>query len=65
MKIVICDEHHVFADALEALLMTAGHDVAGSARELSYAAEIARSAGADACITDLQAPRAAGMASGR
>jgi len=57
MRIVICDGHRVFADALESLLRSAGHDVIGSALSLEEATEILRRERADACVVDLRPPR--------
>ena len=57
MKIVICDGHRVFADALESLLQGVGHEVAGSALTLEEAAEILAREPADACVVDLRPPR--------
>jgi two-component system nitrate/nitrite response regulator NarL len=57
MRIVICDGHRVFADALESLLRSAGHDVVGSALGLEEATEILRHERADACVVDLRPPR--------
>jgi DNA-binding NarL/FixJ family response regulator len=37
MRIVICDAHRVFADALESMLAAAGHHVVGSAVDLDEA----------------------------
>jgi two-component system, NarL family, nitrate/nitrite response regulator NarL len=57
MKIVICDGHRVFADALESLLRSAGHDVVGSAVSLAEATELARRERADVCVVELRPPR--------
>jgi len=57
MKIVICDSHRVFADALASLLHGAGHDVVGSVISLEEAAEICRPAQVDACVVDLRPTR--------
>jgi two-component system, NarL family, nitrate/nitrite response regulator NarL len=57
MRIVICDGHRVFADALESLLRSAGHHVAGSATALEEAAGLARRQRADACVVDPRPPR--------
>jgi DNA-binding NarL/FixJ family response regulator len=57
MRIVICDGHRVFADALESLLRSAGHDVVGSAISLDEATEVLRRERADACVVDLRPPR--------
>lgn len=56
MKILICDAHRVFADALESLLQAAGHQVAGTVLNLDQAAEILASEPVDACIVDLRPP---------
>ncbi len=57
MKIVICDGHRVFADALASLLHGAGHEVVGSVTSLEDTAEICRRAQADACVVDLRPAR--------
>jgi two-component system nitrate/nitrite response regulator NarL len=57
MRIVICDAHRVFADALASLLQGAGHHVAGSALSLEEAAEIFAREPVDACVVDLRPPR--------
>jgi two-component system, NarL family, nitrate/nitrite response regulator NarL len=57
MRIVICDGHRVFADALASLLGSAGHQVAGSAVDLDEAAKMLGSEPADACVLDLRVPR--------
>jgi DNA-binding NarL/FixJ family response regulator len=57
MRIVICDGHRVFADALASLLGNAGHQVAGSAVDLDEAVAMLGSQPADACVLDLRLPR--------
>jgi len=57
MRIVICDGHRVFADALESLLRSAGHDVVGTTLTLDSATEILHRERADACVVDLRPPR--------
>jgi two-component system nitrate/nitrite response regulator NarL len=57
MRIVICDGHRVFADALASLLANAGHQVAGSAVDLDEAVAMLGSQPADACVLDLRVPR--------
>lgn len=60
MRIVICDGHRVFADALTSLLRSAGHEVAGTALDLDEAVGmlVAGHGGpAEACIIDLRPPR--------
>ena len=56
MRIVICDAHRVFADALASLLRAAGHDIAGSVLDLDEAAQLLGSEPIDACVIDLRAP---------
>jgi two-component system nitrate/nitrite response regulator NarL len=57
MKIVICDGHRVFSDALASLLRGVGHEVVGSVVSLEEAAEICGRAQADACVVDLRPTR--------
>jgi DNA-binding NarL/FixJ family response regulator len=53
MRIVICDAHRVFAEALASLLRKAGHDIVGCAAELGQAVRSAEQQHADACLLDL------------
>lgn len=60
MRIVICDGHRVFADALASLLRSAGHEVAGTALDLGEAVRMlaaGHSEPAEACIIELRQPR--------
>ena len=57
MKIVICDGHRVFADALASLLHGAGHEVVCSVVSLEEAAETCARVQVDACIVDLRPTR--------
>lgn len=57
MRIVICDGHRVFADALASLLGTAGHEIAGTALDLDEAVAMLGGEPADACVLDLRVPR--------
>jgi two-component system, NarL family, nitrate/nitrite response regulator NarL len=59
MRVVICDGHRVFADALASLLRSAGHHVAGTALDLDEAVGMlgAGQDAADACVIDLRLPR--------
>jgi two-component system, NarL family, nitrate/nitrite response regulator NarL len=57
MKIVICDGHRVFADALASLLHGAGHEVVGSVTSLEEAAAICGRVQVDACVVDLRPAR--------
>ncbi len=54
MRIVICDAHRVFADALTALLLAAGHRVVGSTLDLVGLAGILQREPADVCAADLR-----------
>ena len=57
MRIVICDGHRVFADALASLLRSAGHHVVGTALDLEEAVAMLGAEPADAWIIDLRLPR--------
>lgn len=57
MKIVICDGHRVFADALGSLLHGAGHEVLCSVVSLEEAAETCERVHVDACVVDLRPTR--------
>ena len=54
MRIVICDAHRVFADALTTLLRAADHRVVGSAVDLAGLAVILQRELADVCVADLR-----------
>jgi len=54
VRIVICDAHRVFADALATLLRGADHRVVGSALDLGGVARILHRELADVCVTDLR-----------
>jgi two-component system, NarL family, nitrate/nitrite response regulator NarL len=56
MRVVICDVHRVFADALASLLRAEGHDIAGSVVDPGEAAVVLGRAPADACVIDLRRP---------
>jgi two-component system nitrate/nitrite response regulator NarL len=53
IRVVICDAHRVFAEALASLLQAAGHDIVGCAAEPGEAARVAGRQQADACLLDL------------
>jgi two-component system, NarL family, nitrate/nitrite response regulator NarL len=54
MRIVICDAHRVFADALTALLRTVDHRVVGSALDLCGLAVILQRELVDVCVAELR-----------
>jgi DNA-binding NarL/FixJ family response regulator len=56
MKVVICDDHAVFADSLAMVLGESGHDVVGVVYSPDAALRLLRSAPADVCLIDLQFP---------
>lgn len=56
MRIVICDAHRVFADALASLLRAAGHEIAGSVLDLDQATDLLSREPIEACVIDLRAP---------
>ena len=60
MRVIICDAHRVFADALASLLRARGHQVVGSALDLGEMARMLAGAApgepVDACVIDLPRP---------
>jgi two-component system nitrate/nitrite response regulator NarL len=58
MRIVIADEHPVFAEAVTSLLKMAGHEIIACATELGAAAKIIERELVDACLVDLGQPGA-------
>jgi len=52
LRIVIADAHRVFADALESLLRTSGHDVFSCVAGLAAAVDVIVREQADACLLD-------------
>ncbi|MFB9836221.1 response regulator transcription factor [Actinoallomurus acaciae] len=56
MRVVICDDHAVFADSLALVLAEAGHDVVGVVYSPEEALRLLSSAPADVCLIDLQFP---------
>jgi two-component system, NarL family, nitrate/nitrite response regulator NarL len=56
MRIVICDAHRVFAEALASLLRSAGHDIVGCTVGMAEAAGLVAREQVDACIIDLGVP---------
>ena len=56
MKVVICDDHAVFADSLAMVLGESGHDVVGVVYSPQAAAHLLSLAAADICLIDLQFP---------
>ncbi|WP_345459579.1 response regulator transcription factor [Actinoallomurus oryzae] len=56
MRVVVCDDHAVFADSLALVLGEAGHDVVGVVYSPEEALRLLSSAVADVCLIDLQFP---------
>jgi len=56
MKVVICDDHAVFADSLAMVLSESGHDVVGVVYSPEAAARLLPTTEADICLIDLQFP---------
>ncbi|GAA0214945.1 LuxR C-terminal-related transcriptional regulator [Actinomadura nitritigenes] len=56
MRVIICDDHAVFADSLSLVLSDAGHVVVGVAYSPEEALPVLRGRQADVCLIDLQFP---------
>jgi two-component system nitrate/nitrite response regulator NarL len=61
VRVMICDDHAVFADSLALVLAEAGHDVVGVVYSPDDASSLLRSAPADVCLIDLQFPRGSAL----
>ncbi|MFI0353914.1 response regulator [Actinomadura sp. 9N407] len=56
MRVIICDDHAVFADSLSLVLADAGHTVAGVAYSPEDVLPLLRVRQADVCLIDLRFP---------
>jgi DNA-binding NarL/FixJ family response regulator len=56
VKVLICDDHAVFADSLAMVLRESGHDVVGVVYSPEAALRLLQAAPADLCLLDLQFP---------
>jgi two-component system nitrate/nitrite response regulator NarL len=56
MRVMICDDHAVFADSLAMVLGEAGHDVVGVFYSPDSVLRLVRGAQADVCLIDLHFP---------
>jgi two-component system nitrate/nitrite response regulator NarL len=56
MRVVICDDHAVFADSLALVLGESGHDVVGVIYSPDSVLGVVRDARADICLIDLHFP---------
>ncbi|MFC9969652.1 LuxR C-terminal-related transcriptional regulator [Spirillospora sp. NPDC127200] len=56
MRVVLCDDHAVFADSLSLVLADAGHIVVGVAYSPQDAVPVLRGRPADVCLIDLHFP---------
>lgn len=56
MKVVICDDHAMFADSLALVLRGGGHDVVGVAYSLDAVGRLLPDAHADVCLLDVCFP---------
>lgn len=63
MKVLICDDHAVFADSLAMVLRESGHDVVGVVYSPGEALDLLRHTTADVCLIDLQYPGGSVLAS--
>jgi two-component system nitrate/nitrite response regulator NarL len=53
VRLLVCDDHAMFRDALCTALQSLGHDVVGTTGELHEVAELAADREPDACLLDL------------
>ncbi len=65
MKVLLTDDHPLFLDGLEDLLVSNGFEVAGTARDGLEAIEKARALRPDAILMDIRMPRLDGLAAVR
>ena len=56
MRVLVCDDHAVFADSLALVLADAGHGVVGIVYDLDGALTVLRREPVDVCLTDLRFP---------
>ncbi|TDD82784.1 response regulator transcription factor [Actinomadura darangshiensis] len=56
MRMVVCDDHAVFAESLSLVLADAGHSVVGVTYSPSEALPVLRARQPDVCLIDLQFP---------
>jgi DNA-binding NarL/FixJ family response regulator len=63
MKVVICDDHAVFADSLAMVLSDSGHDVVGVVYSPEAASRLLSAVAADICLIDLQFPSGSALES--
>ncbi|WP_083983901.1 response regulator [Actinomadura hibisca] len=56
MRVILCDDHAVFADSLSLVLTDAGHIVVGVAYSPQDAVPVLRGRPADVCLIDLHFP---------
>lgn len=56
MRMIICDDHAVFAESLSLVLADAGHSVVGVTYSPADALPVLRARQPDACLIDLQFP---------
>jgi DNA-binding NarL/FixJ family response regulator len=65
MKVLVADDHPLFLDGLEDLLVSNGFEVAGKARDGLEAIEKARVLGPEAILMDIRMPKLDGLAAVR
>lgn len=65
MRILLADDHGLFAEGLQNLLRAGGHLVVGTARDGVEAAEMARSLRPEVILMDVSMPRLDGLGAAR
>lgn len=61
MKVLICDDHALFAEAMAAVLTARGHEVVGCVTSPEAALRAARETHVDICVMDLTFPSGSGI----
>jgi two-component system, NarL family, nitrate/nitrite response regulator NarL len=61
MRLIVCDDHRMLLDALSMALNSSGHTVVATAIDPDEAVEAARQHQPDACLLDINFPKANGL----
>lgn len=61
MRVLICDDHRLFGEALAVVLASRGHEVVGCTTDPVEAAAVAHTTAVDVCVMDLRFPGHCGV----